>query len=65
MHKNLFKCLFNSDIFNYKEWIKSINKETSVLVASDTKKMIGIWELTDDPKIKTKILAELEKRGNL
>ena len=33
----------NSDIFNYKEWIKSINKETSVLVASDTKKMIGIW----------------------
>ena len=54
----------NSDIFNYKEWIKSINKETSVLVASDTKKMIGIWELTDDPKIKTKILAELEKRGN-
>lgn len=47
----------NSDIFNYKEWIKSINKETSVLVASDTKKMIGIWELTDDPKIKTKILA--------
>ena len=26
--------------------------------------MIGIWELTDDPKIKTKILAELEKRGN-
>ena len=26
--------------------------------------MIDIWELTDDPKIKTKILAELEKRGN-
>lgn len=54
----------NTDIFNYKEWIKSINKKTSVLVASDTKKMIGIWELVDDPKIKTKILAELEKRGS-
>ncbi|MEG0888556.1 MAG: MAC/perforin domain-containing protein [Bacteroides sp.] len=53
---------FDTSVLNYKRWIEEINATTSSILGHVRNNAVGIWKLTDDQKIKTKIIAEILKR---
>ena len=53
---------FDASVLNYKRWIEDINAATSSILGHVENRAVGIWKLTDDQKIKTKIIAEILKR---
>ena len=53
---------FDTSVLNYKRWIEEINATTSSILGHVRNNAVGIWKLTDDQKVKTKIIAEILNR---